>query len=257
MSDVIVLLHAFPLDHRMWAAQQVNLGAAGWEVLAVDLPGFGGSAVLDAEPSLVTVAAALADHLLAEGVERYALAGISLGGYVAMAMARRALAAGRPETIAPLLLCDTKASADTSAAAQHRIRLAETVLEDPVRCGRILRQALLPNLLGSTTHDTRPEVVAEVGEWLDQAEPGAVAWYQQAMAQRPDSHQVLRAFAAPTLVLWGEQDTLSPQPEQTSMLDALSDGQSAVIEGVGHLSVVEDPPSVSAAMLTILDGIRN
>ena len=103
MSRVLVLLHAFPLDHRMWAAQQEQLGAAGWDVLAVDLPGFGGSALLDCEPSLMKVADVISQHLQMEGIDRYALAGLSLGGYVAMAMVRRAMAAGRGDAIAALI----------------------------------------------------------------------------------------------------------------------------------------------------------
>lgn len=259
MTAVVVLLHAFPLDHRMWAAQQQGLAAAGWPAVALDLPGFAGTPLLDAEPSLEPVADAIAQHLAADGIDHYVLVGLSLGGYVAMAMARRALARGQAAAIDGLILCDTKASADTPTAVANRIRLAESVLDDsvlaePGRCGRILRQALLPGLLGATTHASRPEVLAQVGGWLDEAEPATVAWYQHAMAGRPDSHQVLRDLAVPTLVLWGDEDTLSPQDEQASMLAVLARGRESIIEGVGHLSAVEDPMAVTESILAALVG---
>jgi pimeloyl-ACP methyl ester carboxylesterase len=255
MSRVLVLLHAFPLDHRMWSVQQEHLGAAGWEVLALDLPGFGGSALLDGEPSLGSVAEVITQHLELEGIEGYALAGLSLGGYVAMAMVRQAMAAGRGDAIASLILCDTKASADSPQAVVNRIRLAEAVSVDPGNSGRILSQAILPGLLGQTTHTSRPEVVDLVGQWLDEADPQAVSWYQQAMADRPDSHDLLRMWSAPTLVLWGSEDSLSPQAEQESMLSVLSAGRSAVIDGVGHLSAVEDPDAVTERMRQFLDQV--
>jgi pimeloyl-ACP methyl ester carboxylesterase len=252
MSATLLLLHAFPLDHRMWAEQERAATEAGWRVIAPDLPGFGGTGLLPSEPGLDAVAANLLDRLAEDGVDHAVVAGLSLGGYVAMAMIRMATMRGCPEFVDAVMLCDTKASADGPEAVRNRMRLAEAVTADPVDSGRILRQAILPGLLGQTTHATRPEVVAVVGGWLDAARPETVAWYQRAMAARPDSHGTLRSLQAPALVLWGSEDSLSPQAEQSSMLDALNHGQEAIIDGVGHLSAVEDPAAVSEGMLSFL-----
>lgn len=252
MSGTLVLLHAFPLDHRMWAEQERAVAEAGWRVIAPDLPGFGGTRLLAGEPGLDAVAAHLLDQFAADGIEHAVVAGLSLGGYVAMAMIRLATSLGRPTFVDALVLCDTKASADGQEAVRNRMRLAEAVTADQVESGRLLRQAILPGLLGETTHATRPEVVDMVGGWLDEAPPETVAWYQRAMAARPDSHDTLRCLQVPALVLWGSQDTLSPKAEQSTMLDALSLGREAVIEGVGHLSAVEDPDAVSESLLNFL-----
>lgn len=252
MSGTLVLLHAFPLDHRMWAGQERAATEAGWRVIAPDLPGFGGTTLLAAEPSLDDVAAHLLSRLAEDGVEHAAIGGLSLGGYVAMALIRMATMAGRAELFDAVILCDTKASADGPEAVRNRLRLAEAVTADQVDSGRILRQAVLPGLLGQTTHATRPEVVNVVGGWLDEARPETVAWYQRAMAARSDSYDALRSLQVPALVLWGAQDTLSPKAEQSAMLEALSRGQEAVIDGAGHLSAVEDPDAVSESLLQFL-----
>lgn len=250
-GQVAVLLHAFPCDGRMWSAQADALSAAGWDVLVPDLPGFGKSDLLDTEPDLDAVADVVLRELAAQGIDRAAVAGLSLGGYVAMALLRKA-----PEIFAAVLLCDTKASADGETAVANRERLAQAVLDDPANCGRILRQSVLPGLLGATTFASRPAVVATVEQWLDEARPETVAWYQRAMAARPASFETLAALQVPTLVLWGEQDTLSPAADQQAMLAVLRRGEGRIIAECGHLAAVEDPDPVSAAMVAFLESVR-
>ena len=153
----VLLLHAFPCSGVMWSAQADALSEAGWDVVVPDLPGFGRSDLLDAEPDLDAVATVLLRELDAQRIEQVAVAGLSLGGYLAMALARIA-----PERRTALMLCDTKGTADAPAAVENRHRLAQAVLDEPANCGRILRQSVLPGLLGSTTFADRPEVVARV-----------------------------------------------------------------------------------------------
>ena len=106
----LVLLHAFPCDGRMWEPQAHAAVSLGWRVLVPDLPGFGASTLIDSEPDLAVVAAALITELEERGVDRCILGGVSLGGYVAMAVLR-----SRPDLVAAVLLCDTKATADSDA----------------------------------------------------------------------------------------------------------------------------------------------
>ncbi len=242
-TPTALLLHAFPCDHRMWRAQAAGLRADGWRVLAPDLPGFGGTALPDAEPGLDSVARVVLDLLDAEGVESALLGGLSLGGYVAMALLRMA-----PERFPAVMLCDTKASADAETARENRLRLAAAVSGDPASCGRILRQSVLPGLLGPTTFEQRPQVVAEVGGWLDEAAPATVAWYQRAMAARPDSFATLQAVRGPALVLWGEEDALSPDADQQAMIEALAQPVAERLAGSGHLSSVEVPEAATEAI---------
>jgi pimeloyl-ACP methyl ester carboxylesterase len=169
-GPTVVLLHAFPFDARLWAPQSEILAAAGWQVHVPNLPGFGGTELLPGAPSIDSVADAILADLDHRGIDRAVLGGISLGGYVAMAMLRK-----RPEVFTAAICCDTKASADTELARENRFRMAKAVTENPQECGRILQQAMLAGLLGQVTRDTRPELVAQVSAWLDDAGPKAVA----------------------------------------------------------------------------------
>jgi pimeloyl-ACP methyl ester carboxylesterase len=250
-GPVVVLLHAFPCDGRMWEPQAVGLAEAGWRVLVPDLPGFGRSAALEGPPSLDAVAHRIVEHLDLAGIDRCVVGGISLGGYVTMALMRI-----RPDLLAAAILCDTKASADSEQARESRERLARMCLETPDECGRILEQAVLPGLLGDSSRAGRPEAVRAVTGWLYQADATAVAWFQRAMAGRPDSIPTLTSWTKPTLVVWGAEDGLSPRTEQDLMMQALSDADLAVVPGAGHLSNVEDPRAVTEAMRAFLAVVR-
>lgn len=246
-GPAVLLLHAFPCDGRMWAPQSEELAAAGWRVIVPDLPGFGRSALLDGPPSLDAVAGCLLDWLDGRGIDQCVIGGVSLGGYVAMAILR-----ARPELASRLLLCDTKATDDPEAARENRERLARACLDAPAETGRILEQAVLPGLLGDTTRADRPAVVQQVRGWLHEVDAGTVAWYQRAMANRPGSLDLLAALDVPTLVLFGDEDTLSPAPEQELMLAAMSQARRAEVAGAGHLANVELPSRVASEILGFL-----
>jgi len=250
-GPVLVLLHAFPCDGRMWEPQAAAAMAAGWRVLVPDLPGFGASPLPEAEPSLAIVAEAVIGMLEDRGIDRCVLGGVSLGGYVAMELVR-----ARPTMLAGLLLCDTKAAADGPEARANRERLAGLALAAGDGAGHLLEQAVLPGLLGDTTRERRPEVVERVRGWLHAADPSAVAWYQRAMALRPDSLADLAEVDLPTLVVWGDQDALSDRAEQDRMVAAVSDASLVVVPGAGHLANVEVPEAVSAAIVQFLGVVR-
>lgn len=247
-ATTVVLLHAFPLDHRLWQAQAGQLTTHGYDVLTPDLPGFGGTALPDAAPSLEVVADIVLRQLDERGVGRCILGGVSLGGYVAMAMLRR-----RPQIADVVVLCGTKATADGDQARANRERLAQLVLDTPQDCARILEQAVLPGLLGDTSRAERPAVVAQVRDWLADAPATTVAWYQRAMAVRPDSCGVLAGLDVPGLIVWGTEDALSPRAEQDLMIDSLTDGRLVVIESAGHLALIERPDAVGNAIARFVE----
>lgn len=248
MSEV-VFLHAFPCDHRMWLPQRAAVAARGWSATAVDLPGFGKQSLPTAAPSLDVVADLILGQLPHDSAPVFV--GVSLGGYIALNLARR-----HADRVGGLILCDTKATADGDEARANRERLALAVEEQPGACGRILEQAVLPGLLGHTTREHRPATVATVREWLHEADPASVAWYQRAMAVRPDSRAALADYAGPTAVIWGDEDALSPWHEQELMLAALPGARLSTISGAGHLANVEDPEPVTTAILEFLEGAR-
>ena len=240
MAPTVVLLHAFPFDKSLWDDVVDAVAEAGWDVVVPDLRGFGESFLsedeTDDEPSLRLMARDVLDILDRLGVS-------------AMEIARQ-----DPSRLAGLVLVDTKATADSEQAREGRLRVAEQVLES--ESTEALARAMVPTLLGVTTQSERPELVADVKARVESADPEAVAWAQRAMAARPDSRADLAALSVPSLVVWGEEDVMSPRDEQDLMVESLRDVRFVPIPASGHLSVVEAPGAVTAALLAFLHDVR-
>ncbi len=253
MAPTVVLLHAFPLNKSLFDEVTGPIAEAGWDVIVPDLRGFGesgfGGVEPDDEPSLTFMARDVLDIMDRVGVQSAVIAGVSLGGYVAMELVRQA-----PERIAALALIDTKGSADTQEARENRLRVAQQVTD--AESTEALARAMLPNLLGATTHEQRPEVVERVRGWIHAADPEGVAWAQRAMAVRPDSHADLATLRVPALVLWGEQDALSPRADQDALVAALTDVRAVELSDAGHLTPIEVPGEFSDAFITFLTDAR-
>ncbi|WP_062438970.1 alpha/beta fold hydrolase [Herbidospora daliensis] len=236
----LVLLHAFPLSSAMWLAQRGGL-AAGCQVVTPDLRGFGGSQLGDDEPSLDAMADDVAELLDGLGVERAVVGGLSMGGYVVMALARR-----HPERLAGVILANTKAAPDTPEAAANRETVARRLLDG----GDLLDT--VPNLLGPTSLERRGMVVGRVRGLVGAAPAQAAAWAQRAMAARPDSFDTLRGLTVPALVIAGDEDKITPTAEAEAMTKAIPDARLVVIGHAGHLSAIETPETFNRAVASFL-----
>ncbi|MGW7442232.1 alpha/beta fold hydrolase [Kitasatospora sp. NPDC054795] len=241
----LVLLHAFPLNASMWSSQLDTLpGLTGDEarVLAPDQRGFGGTVLGADEPSLDPVADDLALLLDAAGIERAVVGGLSMGGYVALAFARR-----YPDRLAGLLLANTRATADTDAVRANRERIAAAVTaRDSVRL--LLDEQVAAGQLGPDSQ----HLVERVQAMVAAAPPAAVAWAQRAMAARPDALDVLAALRVPVSVVAGAQDALVAPEEAEPMLRARPDAELTVLPGVGHLSALEAPEAFDTVVRSLL-----
>lgn len=243
----LVLLHAFPLSSAMWLDQRNALGDS-CRVITPDQRGFGGTPLGDDPSSLDRCADDVVELLDRLGLERVVLGGLSMGGYVAMAFLRR-----YADRVAGLLLADTKATADPEAGRANRERIATAVETDPE--STVLVDDVLPTLLGETTVASRPLVAGRVRGLVQAAPAPAVAWAQRAMAARPDSFDVLRAYAGPALVVVGAEDTLSPPADAEAMAEALPDARLAIVPEAGHLTAVETPEAFNAEVTGLLSRV--
>jgi pimeloyl-ACP methyl ester carboxylesterase len=240
----VVLLHAFPLSSAMWLEQRNDL-ADMCRVITPDLRGFGGSQLGFDEPSLDFMAddvAALLDRL---DLSEVVLGGLSMGGYVAMALLRR-----HPGRVSALVLADTKAGADPETARDKRLRIADTLVKDDST--QVLVDEVLPALVGDTTRRDQPLVQGRVRALLEAAPPSAAAWAQRAMAARPDSLDTLRKVDVPAVVVLGDEDALASRDDAEAMVEALPQGRLVLIPGAGHLSAVEAPGPFSTAVRELL-----
>jgi pimeloyl-ACP methyl ester carboxylesterase len=240
----LVLLHAFPLERSAWRPVAERLAAAGVPSVLVDLPGLGESPLPEGAPDLAVSADAVVAVLDRLGVPRAVVAGVSMGGYVALALARR-----HPARLAGLALVDTKATADTDDARSNRERVAAAVEGAE---GTAAFAPMIDTLLGRTSHAERAELVARVADGLRAARPEGVAWSQRAMAARPDSTAGLPDIAVPAAVVVGAEDGITPPDQARAMAAALPDAVLTVVPRAGHLSPLEAPDDVTAALLDLV-----
>lgn len=243
----VVLLHGYPLDSAMFDHQARSLRALGVRAFTPQLPGYPGGPELPpvGSPDLAT----LADSIVASvpdagGIDRAIIGGLSMGGYIALRIAER-----HPDRVAGLILMNTRASADQADERANRLKVADRVLTDG---NAWLPEAMLPRLLGATSHATRRELAGRVSEWIRNTAPATIAWDQRAMAARPDRHVVLREFPGPALIVAGTEDELTPPREARAMARCLARVRLEVLPAAGHLTSIEVPGALSAVIVSWL-----
>jgi pimeloyl-ACP methyl ester carboxylesterase len=240
----LVLLHAFPLDGRMWAPQ-VEALAGTYQVIVPDLRGFGAArdqAVEEAGMDLL--ADDLARLLDDRGLERVVLGGLSLGGYVALAFMRR-----HADRVSGLVLLDTKATADGDQARADRLKMAERVLAEG---NDFVPEVMLPRLLGETSREHRPEVVEKVAALIREQAPPAIAGAQRGMAARSATTDVLASIKVPTLVVTGEEDAVTGPEVGRDLAAGIAGARFLLVQEAGHLVNLEQPEIVNEALLDFL-----
>jgi pimeloyl-ACP methyl ester carboxylesterase len=224
----------------MWQSQREGLSDV-CRVITPDLRGFGGTPLGSDAPSLDVSADDVARMLDALDLNSAVIGGLSMGGYVAMALLRR-----HGDRVRALVLADTKAAADAEPARENRERMAELLTDDPD--STVLLDEVLPKLVGTTTLEKRALIFGRVKALVQGAPSAAAAWAQRAMAARPDSFETLRAFSGPALVIAGEEDALSSPEDAQAMADALPNGHLVSIPESGHLTAVEIPEAFNTAV---------
>lgn len=202
----VLLLHSWPLDERMWDAYTPALEAAGHEPVAARLYGRG--------PSIDGWAA----QLLSEVDGQLVAVGASMGGYLALALARRS-----PERVLGLVLAGGRAAADSEERRRFRDETVAT-----------LRAEGVP-----------PDLDTGVS-----AEELAVA--QEAMRDRPDGVGVVSSFGGPLLVCYGDRDDIVPEEEARAVADAALLGSFELLPGAGHFVTVDAEDRFRAVLLEFL-----
>lgn len=223
----LVLLHAFPLDSRMWEPQ---------------LEAFGDRPV--ASPELYGRGTTIADYaasLLAEIDGELAAVGASMGGYVALALARAA-----PERVRALGLVGARADADTPERKEARATsIALVEREGPEALWREMQARLL-------SENAPPDAVARARAIALEQEPKRLVEALVALRDRPDATEVVRSFAGPALVAVGERDPFFSVDEARALAALAPEARLEVFPGAGHLPSLEQPARFNAALSAFL-----
>ncbi|MGH9222928.1 MAG: alpha/beta fold hydrolase [Acidimicrobiales bacterium] len=237
----VVLLHAFPMDARMWQPQ-VDALSDRWRVVTPEVD-------FTRYPTVDAMADAVAILIAEQELAPVVLGGLSMGGYVALAVLRR-----HPEVVRALVLADTRAGADTDEVRERRTKqqgqVAEAASATPVT------EAMVGALPGATTKADRPDVIRHIAGLMDGATVAGVTAALEAMKARPDSTGDLAGIGVPTLVVVGEEDGVSPPDVAQDMARRLPNARLAVIPGAGHLSNLETPEAFNRELLAFLDGFQ-
>lgn len=184
--------------------------------------------------------AGMAARVLAEApYQRFALAGLSMGGYVAMQIMRQA-----PQRVARLALLDTQARADTAEAQERRYALIELTRQGKFAA---VPDRLLPLFLHASRLND-PQLVSVVRSMASNVGAEAFVRQQHAIMHRPDSRESLARIACRTLVLCGEHDMLTPLDRHEEMKQIIPNAQLVVVRGSGHLPTIEKPDETNRAL---------
>jgi pimeloyl-ACP methyl ester carboxylesterase len=229
----LVLIHGFPFDHTAWN-DVIPYLEGSFDLILPDLRGFGESGAPESPYTMSDMAddlAGLLDHL---GIEKSAIAGHSMGGYAALAFAKK-----HPERVSALGLVSSQAAADTPERKEGRYKTARDVEDKGVE---VVAEAMTPKFSAS-------EKVQEVvrGMIMKQGRAG-VSGALQAMAEREDSTPVLASFDFPLVLIHGDADALIPLEKSQEIKSAAPAAELTILAGAGHMPMLEFPRETAAAL---------
>ena|SRR5581483_289335 len=242
----VVLLHPFPASHEVWTPVAEAL-ASSYRLVLPDLRAHGESQPGDGPASMEKHATDLLRLCQEAGIQRAVFAGVSIGGYILFEFWRRYRA-----RVSALILCDTRSQADTPEGRANRLAAAEDVTRRGVEP---FVESMLPRLLGKSTHTNRPDIVDAARRLMRKSTPAGIAAAQRGMAERPDSGPDLATIDIPTLILVGEEDTLTPVADAEFLHAHIPHSRLRVIPRAGHYAPLENPDACLAAMREFLDGL--
>ena len=265
----VVLVHGFPVDHRMWdqcAAALARIcdehGMTRFPIWAPDMPGAGEGPIPSDEASggkdadgtfphaLDRMADAYVDMIREAGHEKAIWVGLSMGGYLILDIQRL-----HPEAVAGLALCDTKGDADSAAMRGRRIAIADeceaTGTHDPVMGFAVANET-------DSSIKQSAEYARQFTLWINEQPAAGIAWRERMAAGRPDLNDVLAKVSAPSAVICGDKDPSSPPEVMGPVADAMT-GTTAdftVISDCGHFSAYEHPEAVAEALRQLVRRIQ-
>ena len=238
-GPVVLLIHAFPLNNAMWSPQLEPLSSR-FRVIAPDIRGFG-----ESQPPSPWSMEDMADDLnaLLDALEAKdaAIAGVSIGGYIALTFWWK-----YPNRVRQLVLSNSRARNDSDAEKTARNEMIAAIEQNGAG---ILPDRMLPRLLQP---NPSAEVVRTVRGMIDKANDSAAAYAVMAMRDRMDFSSILHRINRPTMVITGENDAIIRVEDAEAVADGIAGARFVKIPNSGHLSNLENPAAFNTALLSFL-----
>ncbi|HET7184500.1 MAG TPA: alpha/beta fold hydrolase [Terriglobales bacterium] len=242
----VVLLHPFPAHRGVWIPAARRLESR-YRLILPDLRGHGESSAGEGPATMEKHAADIARVLDDAGIGKAVFAGESIGGYILFEFWRR-----YRERVSALVLCNTKAGADNAEARATRLRSAEDAEKRGVEP---FIDSMIPKLLGESTRANRPDLVETARAMMMKMSAAGVAAVQRGMAERPDSVPTLATIDVPTLLVTGNEDSLTGPVEAEMMQRHIRGSAMRVIAKAGHYAVFERHQEAAEVMRQFLDSV--
>jgi 3-oxoadipate enol-lactonase len=229
----LVLLHGYPLDHHLWD-EIAPLLEDTFDLILPDLRGFGESSTVDSFYAMEDFASDIAGLLDALGIQKTAIAGHSMGGYVALAFARLF-----PERVRGLGLVASQAAADSPERKDGRYKSAAEVADKGI-------SSVVETMAPKFTSDKKLQAFARKS--MERQQPAAYIGALKAMAERVDSASLLSSFSFPIILIHGDTDQLIPIDRAREVKAALPKAHLVEISGAGHMPMMEDKEKTAQAL---------
>ena len=235
----LVLLHAFPMDHRLYAGQLADLSRS-YRVICPDLPGFGRTRYDNAPFGVRWQTERVRELLVEIGALPCVIGGCSMGGYITLAFEREF-----PRDADGLILIDTKAEGDSAEQRHNRDRLIEMVDRHGPAA---VADAMISKMLSPATKKARPGLEKQIYDATLENPASTLKNALAALRDRPDRMDFLPSVSDPTLILVGADDQVTPIANAEAMKRGIPHATLTVVPDAGHLSPIENPGAVNEAI---------
>lgn len=248
MKDIpLLLIHGYPFDHTLWFSTIASLGSKA-KVIAPDLPGFGKATLLPRKkPSMENYAEFLMHELIDTRHEKVVIAGMSMGGYVALAFAQK-----YPDKVLGLGLISSQAAADTTEAKQGRKEMIQKIRDRGVVA---VTDAIIPKMF-SARNESNSDLRIFPEEAAEKAGPESLIWALEAMAARPDYSQFLGILPYPVLIVHGTDDKIVPFSKARLTAEKCRKPIFVEATGAGHATPLEAPDEVATGLTKLMRACR-
>lgn len=243
----ILFLHSFGHNKNLWYPQLTHFRELGYRVIAPDMPGHGNSSFDPGNHTVPSIAESSIELLEKIKVKKAVIAGISIGGYIALKMYAK-----RPDLFSALVMICTKAEADSDEIKDRRRAQIENIQKNGLES---FVELTGPKRVAPNTVEERPWVVDWIKMMNYTVSAEANAATLEAMALKEDDTPTLSAIDVPALILSGSHDIFIPADSPGNLEKGIKNSTHHVVDNTGHVASLENPTQVNRYMEEFLKSI--